>query len=85
MRDRNKQDDGNLNKKKNKMSEVITKAELRLISMLREIEDSLDFVMSASLIARKDRKTEELISFLEEFPESDAEDVMFFLVPGEEE
>lgn len=66
------------------MSEVITEAELRLISMLRKIEDSLDFVMSASLIAREDKKTEELISFLEEFPETDAEDVMFFLVPGEE-
>ena len=63
------------------MSEVITEAELRLISMLRKIEDSLDFVMSASLIAREDKKTEELISFLEEFPETDAEDVMFFLVP----
>lgn len=67
------------------MSEVITEAELRLISMLRKIEDSLDFVMSASLIARKYGKTEELISLLEEFPETDVEDVMFFLVPGEED
>lgn len=66
------------------MSEVITEAELLLISMLRRIEDSFDFVLSASLIAREDKKTEELISFLEEFPETDAEDVMFFLVPGED-
>lgn len=67
------------------MSEVVTEAEIKLISMLRKIEDSIDFVMSASLIAREDNKTDELISFIEEFPEVDAEEVMFFLVPGEDE
>ena len=66
------------------MSEVVTEAEVKLISMLKKIEDSIDFVMSASLIAREDGKTEELISFIEEYPEIEAEDVMFFLVPGEE-
>lgn len=65
------------------MSEVVTEAEVKLIEMLRKIEDSIDFVMSASLIAREDKRTEELISFIEEYPEIEAEDVMFFLVPGE--
>ena len=67
------------------MSEVVTDAEVKLIEMLRGIEDSIDFVMSASLIARVDKRTEELISFIEEYPEIEAEDVMFFLVPGEED
>lgn len=67
------------------MSEVVTEAEIKLITMLRKIEDSIDFVMSASLIAREDNKTDELISFIEEYPEVDAEDVMFFLIPGEDD
>ncbi len=66
-----------------KETEVITVAETELIDLLRNIEDEINFVMAASLIARTEKKTEVLIDFIEEYPEADAEEVMCFLVPGE--
>lgn len=66
-----------------KETEVITVAETELIDLLRNIEDEINFVMAASLIARTEKKTEVLIDFIEEYPEADAEEVMCFLVPRE--
>ena len=68
-----------------KETEVITEAETELIDLLRNIEDDINFVMAAALIARTEKKTEVLIDFIEEYPEADAEEVMCFLVPGEDE
>ena len=65
-----------------KETEVITEAETELIDLLRNIEDDINFVMAASLIARTEKKTEVLIDFIEEYTEADAEDVICFLVPG---
>lgn len=67
----------------NKTDEVVTEAEINLIDMLRNIEDCIDFVMSASLIAREDKRTEELIDFITEHPEVDSKDVMNYLVQYE--
>ena len=41
--------------------------------------------MAAVLIARTEKKTEVLIDFIEKYTEADAEDVMYFLVPGEDD
>lgn len=66
-----------------KETEVIAATETELIDLLRNIEDDINFVMAAALIARTEKKTEVLIDFIEEYTEVDAEDVMYFLVPGE--
>ena len=50
-----------------------------------EILQDINFVMAATLIARTEKKTEVLIDFIEEYTEADAEDVMYFLVPGEDD
>lgn len=68
-----------------KETEVITVAETELIDLLRNIEDDINFVMAAALIARAEKKTEVLMDFIEEYTEADAEDVMYFLVPGEDD
>lgn len=47
-----------------KETEVITVAETELIDLLRNIEDEINFVMAASLIARTEKKTEVLIDFI---------------------
>lgn len=64
---------------------MVTESENRLIDLLRNIEDEINFVMSASLIARTEKKTDVLIEFIEKYPDVKAEDVMYFLVPGEDD
>lgn len=67
------------------VEETVTEAEKKLIKLLIKIDNDKDSVICASLLARETKMTEECISFIEENPDADSNDVLNFLVHGEDD
>lgn len=64
----------------NKLSDM----EKEIVLMLKDIENDEIFIITSILVASEDNTTDDLYDFLKENPDADSNDVLNFLVHGEE-
>ncbi len=65
----------------NKLSDM----EKEIVLMLKDIENDEIFIITSILVASEDNTTDDLYEFLKENPDADSNDVLNFLVPGEDD
>lgn len=59
--------------------------EKEIVLMLKDIENDEIFIITSILFASEDNTTDDLYEFLKENPDADSDDVLNFLVPGEDD
>ena len=59
---------------------MFTEAEKKLVDLLIKIEHNKDSVIGAFLFARESKMTEECVSFIEENPDADYDDIINFML-----
>lgn len=64
----------------NKLSDM----EKEIVLMLKDIENDEMFIITSILVASEDNTTDDLYEFLKENPDADSNDVLNFLVHGED-
>ena len=64
----------------NKLSDM----EKEIVLMLKDIENDEIFIITSILVASEDNTTDDLYGFLKENPDADSNDVLNFLVHGED-
>lgn len=64
----------------NKLSDM----EKEIVLMLKDIENDEIFIITSILVASEDNTTDDLYEFLKENPDADSNDVLNFLVHGED-
>ena len=65
----------------NKLSDM----EKEIVLMLKDIENDEIFIITSILVASEDNTTDDLYEFLKENPDADSNDVLNFLVHGEDD
>lgn len=59
--------------------------EKEIVLMLKDIENDEIFIITSILVASEDNTTNNLYKFLKENPDADSNDVLNFLVHGEDD
>lgn len=65
----------------NKLSDM----EKEIVLMLKDIENDEIFIITSILVASEDNTTDDLYEFLKETSDADSNDVLNFLVHGEDD
>lgn len=68
-------------KNMNKLSDM----EKEMVLMLKDIENDEIFIITSIFVASEDNTTDDLYEFLKENLDADSDDVLNFLVPGEDD
>ena len=62
---------------------MLTNAERKLISLIKNIDNDTNFIIGAFLLAKEHNMTEELIEFIEENPDVTQDDIINFSLPND--
>lgn len=62
---------------------MLTNAERKLISLIKNIDNDTYFIIGAFLLAKEHNMTEELIEFIEENPDVTQDDIINFSLPND--
>ena len=62
---------------------MLTNAESKLISLIKNIDNDTYFIIGAFLLAKEHNMTEELIEFIEENPDVTQDDIINFSLPND--
>ena len=62
---------------------MLTNAERKLISLIKNIDNDTYFIIGAFLLAKEHNMTEELIEFIEENPVVTQDDIINFSFPND--
>lgn len=63
----------------------LTDKEKEIVLMLKSIENDEAFIIASVLVALEDNTINELYDFLKANPDLDSDDVLNFLLPGEDD